>query len=410
MPRPQQPAPPDPSDLPDLPDLTDPLFYAGDPHPGYARLRAEDPVHWSEQGGFWALTKYQDVRAVGRDAARFSSTRGTLISDAHDRDGNGPHQPGATHLIRSDPPTHTELRRLVAGAFTPKAVAAMADKARLIVRELIAGIDGGRVCNAVEALSAPATTYVIAELLGVPRDRWPEFWRWTNSAMLQTDAHADPRHAQDVAELLDFFRGLCAERRAEPRDDLVSALVHGEFRGAPLSEVDLLTYCKLLLAAGTETTRTLITGGLALLAEHPEQRAVLAARPELMPGAVEEMLRMVSPVVAFARTALADTELRGRRIARGDYLVLLYQSANRDEEVWGDPDSFDITRPVRRNLAFGFGPHVCVGAPLARMEASVVFGELLSAHPAYQVAGPPRRRGSTLVSMVEELPVLFGPR
>ncbi|WP_019546637.1 cytochrome P450 [Streptomyces sulphureus] len=392
------------------PDLTDPMFFAEDPHPTYARLRAEDPVHWSEQGRFWALSKYDDVRAAGKNTKLFSSTRGTLISDAHSRDTNGPHMAGATHLIRSDAPTHTELRKLIAGAFTPKAVARMREKARQIVRDLIAEIDGAGVHNAVEAISAPATTYVIAELLGVPRDRWSDFWRWTNSALLQTDARNEPEHAANIAELLDFFRELCAQRRKDPQDDVVSSLVHAEFRGEPLSEVNLLTFCKLLLGAGTETTRGLITGGIQLLSDHPEQRERLASEPELMESAVEEMLRLVSPVVAFARTATAETEVRGRRIARGDYVVLLYQSANRDEEVWADPDAFDITRPIKRNLAFGFGPHICIGAPLARMEAAVIFGELLAAYPHFDVAGPPVKRGSTLVSMVLDLPVAFGGR
>ncbi|MFJ8749058.1 cytochrome P450 [Streptomyces sp. NPDC102441] len=390
------------------PDLTAPDFFSGDPYPTYARLRAESPVHWCEPGSFWALSTYEEVRAVGRDTTLFSSTRGTLISDAHDRDGNGPHMPGASHMIRSDAPDHTELRRLVSGAFTPKAVAAMTDKARRIVRDLLKGIDGDGVSNAVEALSAPATTYVIAELLGVPRDRWPEFWRWTNSAMLQADARTEPEHAANIAELMEFFRELCALRRSDPQDDVVSALVHGDFRGQPLSEVNLLTFCKLLLGAGTETTRGLVTGGLQLLSEHPDQRAMLVREPELMAPAVEEMLRMVSPVVAFGRSATADTEIRGQSIARGDYVVMLYQSANRDEDVWERSEEFDITRPVKRNVAFGFGPHICVGAPLARMEASVIFGELLARFPDFEVVGAPHKRGSTLVSMVDDLPVRFG--
>jgi len=390
------------------PDLTEPYFYAEDPFPAYARLRAESPVHWSEQGGFWALSKYEDVRAVGTNTRLFSSTRGTLISDAHDRDGNGPHMPGAVHMIRSDPPDHTELRKLVSGTFTPRAVAAMKEKARRIVRDLLAGIDGSRVSNAVEALSAPATTYVIAELLGVPRERWSDFWRWTNSALSQTDARDAPEHAANIAELLDFFRELCALRREDPRDDAVSALLQGTFRGEPLSEVNLLTFCKLLLGAGTETTRGLVTGGLRLLAAHPDQRRLLVGRPELMPGAVEEMLRMVSPVVAFARTATADTEIRGQAIARGDFVVMLYQSADRDEDIWERAEEFDITRPVKRNVAFGHGPHICLGAPLARMEAELIFSELLARFPEFDVVGEPVRRGSTLVSMVDDLPVRFG--
>src|SRR5690606_26049771 len=389
-------------------DLSDPHFYAGDPHPTFARLRAEAPVFWSERGGFWALSKFEDVRHVGRSTDLFSSARGTLISDAGDRDGNGPHMEGAHHLIRSDPPAHTELRRLVSNSFRPRAVKALEGKTRRIIRDLLAEIEEGTVHNAVAAVSAPATTFVIAELMGVPQERWAEFWMWTNSAILQVDGRDDPEHAANIAALLDYFRELCKERRRNPGDDIITDLVQGTFQGKPLNEVDLLTFCKLLLAAGTETTRTLVTGGIELLAEHPDQRRTLVRDPSLIPGGVEEMLRVVSPVVAFARTARQDTEIRGTAIAAGDYVVMLYPSANRDEEIWSDPDVFDVTRPERRNVAFGFGQHMCLGAPLARMEARVIFEELLKRFPDFELAGPPVRRASTLVAMYDELPVVFG--
>lgn len=244
--------------------------------------------------------------------------------------------------------------------------------------------------------------------MGVPQERWAEFWMWTNSAILQVDGRDDPEHAANIAALLDYFRELCKERRRNPGDDIITDLVQGTFQGKPLNEVDLLTFCKLLLAAGTETTRTLVTGGIELLAEHPDQRRTLVRDPSLIPGGVEEMLRVVSPVVAFARTARQDTEIRGTAIAAGDYVVMLYPSANRDEEIWSDPDVFDVTRPERRNVAFGFGQHMCLGAPLARMEARVIFEELLKRFPDFELAGPPVRRASTLVAMYDELPVVFG--
>jgi cytochrome P450 len=397
------------TDLQDI-DFGDPSFYAGNPHPIYARLRAEAPVFWSERGQFWILSKYEDIRHVGRSADLFSSKRGTLISDSHNRDGNGPHMAGARHLIRSDPPEHTELRRMVYSRFTHRAVAAMEGKVRAIIRELLEGMVEGVAYNAIAAISAPATTFVIAELMGVPRDRWTEFWTWTDSAILQVDGKEDPEHAANIAALLDFFRQLCEERRRRPGDDIVTDLVQGRFQGEPLNEVDLLTYCKLILAAGTETTRTMVTGGIELLARHPDQRRLLAENPALLPAGVEEMLRMVSPVIAFARTAKQDTEIRGTRIAEGDYVVMLYPSANRDEDIWPDPDQFDVTRPEERNLAFGFGYHLCLGAPLARLEGRVIFQELLARFPDFELAGPPVRRPSTLVSMYEHLPVVFGGR
>ena len=392
--------------------LTDPSFYAGDPHPVYARLRREAPVFWCAEGQFWALSRYEDVRRVGHDTALFSSRRGTLLSDGRARDAGGPHAPGARHLMRSDPPDHTMLRKIVARSFTPRMIASLEDRARVIARDLFDQIDGTAVTDVVAALSAPLTTFVIAELMGVPRDRWAEFWTWTDSAIAQGDAgRNDPALAGHISDLMTFFGELLEQRRRQPADDIVSDLVAGELHGQPLTELDLLTYCKFLLVAGTETTRNLISSGTALLSEFPDQRRLLIDSPELIPGAVEEMLRITSPVLAFCRTATADTEIRGQRIAAGDYVALLYASANRDEDIWPDPDRFDVTRrQARPHVAFGFGAHVCLGANLARMEARVLFEELLRAFPDFQVTGPAVRGKSTLVAIVEQLPAVFGTR
>jgi cytochrome P450 len=392
--------------------LTDPSFYAGDPYPVYARLRAEAPVFWCEAGQFWALSKYEDVRRVGHDSEVFSSRRGTLLADGRARDAGGPHLPGARHLMRSDPPDHTLLRKITSWSFTPRMVASLEDRARVIARELLDVIDGAQVSDVVAALSAPLTTYVIAELMGVPRERWAEFWTWTDSAILQVDAGRDePGLARHVAELMAFFGELLAERRRRPGDDVVSELAAGQIHGEPLTEDDLLTYCKFLLVAGTETTRNLISSGTALLSEHPDQRRLLLEDRSALPAGVEEMLRVTSPVLAFCRTATRATQIRAQEIAAGDYVAMLYPSANRDEEVWADPDRFDVLRlQSRPHLAFGFGPHVCLGANLARMEARVLFDELLTAFPRFEVAGPAVRGRSTLVAMVSELPVVFGPR
>ncbi|HEX3713773.1 MAG TPA: cytochrome P450 [Trebonia sp.] len=399
-------------DLSEVARLTDPAFYAGDPHPVYARLRREAPVFWCAEGQFWALSKYEDVRRVGHDTALFSSRRGTLLTDGRARDAGGPHAPGARHLMRSDPPDHTMLRKIVARSFTPRMIASLEDRARVITHDLFDQIDAAAVTDVVAALSAPLTTFVIAELMGVPRERWAEFWTWTDSAIAQVDAgRNDPTLAGHVSDLMTFFGELLEQRRRQPADDIVSDLVAGELHGQPLTELDLLTYCKFLLVAGTETTRNLISSGTALLSEFPDQRGLLIGSPELIPGAVEEMLRITSPVLAFCRTATADTEIRGQRIAAGDYVALLYASANRDEDVWPDPDRFDVTRrQARPHVAFGFGAHVCLGANLARMEARVLFEELLRAFPDFQVTGPAVRGRSTLVAIVEQLPAVFGRR
>jgi cytochrome P450 len=392
--------------------LTDPSFYAGDPHPVYARLRREAPVFWYPDGQFWALSKYEDVRRVGHDPALFSSRRGTLLTDGRARDAGGPHAPGARHLMRSDPPDHPMLRKIVSRSFTPRMIASLEDRARVIARDLLEQIDPAAVTDVVAALSAPLTTFVIAELMGVPRERWAEFWTWTDSAVAQVDAgRGDPGLARHIGDLMAFFGELLEQRRRHPADDIVSDLVAGELHGEPLTELDLLTYCKFLLVAGTETTRNLISGGIALLSEHPNQRRLLIDSPELLGDAVEEMLRVTSPVLAFCRTATADTEIRGQRIAAGDYVALLYASANRDEEIWSEPDRFDVQRrQPRPHVAFGFGAHVCLGANLARMEARVLFEQLLHAFPDFQVTGPAVRGQSTLVAIVEQLPAVFGAR
>ena len=399
-------------DLSEVARLTDPAFYAGDPHPVYARLRREAPVFWCPAGQFWALSKYEDVRRVGHDTALFSSRRGTLLTDGRARDAGGPHVPGARHLMRSDPPDHTMLRKIVSRSFTPRMITSLEERARVITRDLLEQIDGAAVTDVVAALSAPLTTFVIAELMGVPRERWAEFWTWTDSAIAQVDAgRNDPGLARQIGELMAFFGELLEQRRRHPADDIVSDLVAGELHGEPLTELDLLTYCKFLLVAGTETTRNLISSGIALLSEYPDQRRLLIDSPELLGDAVEEMLRVVSPVLAFCRTATADTEIRGQRIAAGDYVALLYASANRDEEIWPDPDRFDVLRRQGRpHVAFGFGAHVCLGANLARMEARVLFEELLRAFPDFQVTGPAVRGQSTLVAIVKQLPAVFGAR
>lgn len=233
-------------------------------------------------------------------------------------------------------------------------------------------------------------------------------------AVIVSSARAAARAANATARPAIEILGMGAAhpmRRRRAGGESWFDLVAGDMHGEPLAERDLLTYCKFLLVAGTETTRNLISSGIALLSEHPDQRALLIDEPALLPNAVEEMLRVTSPVLAFCRTALVGTEIRGQQITAGDYVAMLYASANRDEEIWPDPDRFDVLRRQERpHVAFGFGPHVCLGASLARMEARVLFGELLRTFPDFQVTGPAVRGRSTLVAMVSELPAAFGSR
>src|ERR1700759_5527080 len=210
-------------ELSEVARLADPSFYAGNPHPVYARLRAEAPVFWCPAGQFWALTKYEDVRRVNHDAALFSSRRGTLLSDGRARDAGGPHAPGARHLMRSDPPDHTMLRKIVSRSFTPRMIASLDDRARMIARDLLEQIDPAAETDVVAALSAPLTTFVIAELMGVPRERWAEFWTWTDSAIAQVDAgRSDPGLSGHISDLMAFFGELIEQRRRQPADDSIT--------------------------------------------------------------------------------------------------------------------------------------------------------------------------------------------
>lgn len=384
--------------------LHSPDFYAGDPFPAYRELRATAPVCWNDAGGFWALLKYEDVRFVSSNPALFTSTRGITIPDP--QVGN-PVQRGS--LIFTDPPRHRQLRRLINAGFTRRRVALLEARIREIVCGVLDGLRPGSVHEFAEEVAAPLPTRMIAELIGAPPDDWERFRAWSDAAT----GIADPEIALDpvvaIGELFEYFRALIAARRADARDDLLSALAGAEIDGQRLSDEDLLNFAFLLLVAGNETTRNLIALGTCALIAHPDQRRTLVEDPSLIPCAVEEMLRWTSPVAHMARTATTEVHLRGRRIAAGDVVVLLYGSANRDEDVFGgDAEEFRVTRRPNPHIAFGCGEHSCVGAQLARLEASVFFDELLRRFPDLELAGEVDRMRATMVPGVKRMPVRLG--
>jgi cytochrome P450 len=389
---------------PDQPD-----FYLGDPHAHFRRLRRSDPLPWYPgTGGAWCVLKHADVLTVSRDPQRFTSTRGVQIgmSDMNARPAAIP-----PSILEMDPPVHNLHRKLVIRAFTPGAAKQQETMVRAIARECIAAIEPGATTDLVEALAVPVPMYVIAEMLGVPRSDRPQFKRWSDSLIEAGGGRRSPATDACLGEMLRYFAAVLAERRRAPKDDLVSTLARAEIEGEQLSDPSILMFCITLLAAGNETTRNLISGGSLLLARHPDQRERLLAERSLLPNAIEEMLRWWTPVQSFIRTATRDTELRGKRIREGDVMLLLYASANRDEEIWGDDaDRFDVARDHarQRHLAFGFGEHLCLGAPLARLEARVVFEELLARFPRFELAGAPQLLHSRLMHGVERLPVRFG--
>ena len=385
-----------------------PEFFLGDPHAVFRRLRREDPLPWYPgSGGAWCLLKHADIVTVSRDPQRFSSTRGIQIGM---RDVAGRPAEVPPTILEMDPPEHNRYRKLVIRAFTPGATLELETMVRQIARECLEAVAPGEVMDLVDALAVPLPMYVIAEMLGVPRSDRADFKRWSDSMIEAGGGGRSPATDAALGEMLGYFQRFLGERRCAPKDDLVSTLARAEIEGAALSDPEILMFCVTLLAAGNETTRNLISGGSLLLMRHPDQKRRLLEEPELLPNAVEEMLRWWTPVQSFIRTATCDTNLRERRISEGEVLLLLYASANRDEEVWGeDADRFDVGRDHSRlrHLAFGFGEHLCLGAPLARLEARVMFEELLARFPRFELAGEPERLHSRLMHGIERLPVVF---
>jgi cytochrome P450 len=370
-----------------------------------ARLRAEAPVY-DTGNGIKLVSRYHDIREVSREPERFCSGRGVLVND--------PIRQGGTitgSILHMDPPEHNEWRRILNRHFTARAVGSMEDRVRARTRTLLDAIPSGEVVDVVDVLSAPLPVMVIADLLGVPDDERSEFRRWSDATIVASDGRAALGDADAVAlvELVAFLEELVRRKQRDPGDDVVSVLVHSDV-GRALQPPDLVTFTMSLLVAGNETTRHLISGGLLTLAEHPGQRAALAADPALVPAAVEECLRWVTPIQQFARTVTRDTEVGGRPVRAGDYLVLLYASGNRDEAAFGPTAGvFDAQRPVTAaNLAFGFGQHLCLGAALARLEMRVVLEEVLARYPGYEIAGDATWLPSSLVRGPHSLPLRFG--
>jgi len=384
--------------------LHSPDFYAGDPYPAYRELRATSPVCWNDVTDFWALLKYEDIRYVSSNPALFSSAKGITIPDPAIP---SPVQEG--NLIFSDPPRHRQLRKLINAGFTRRQVAVLEPKIREIVAGILDGIEPGSVHEFAEEIAAPLPTRMIAELIGAPPDDWEQFRVWSDAATGNADPEIELDSLVAMGQLFEYFQKLIAARRAEPRDDLLSVLAEAEIDGHRLDDEDLLNFAFLLLVAGNETTRNLIALGTLALIAHPDQCRLLVDDPALIPGAVEEMLRWNSPVVHMARTATTDVEIRGQLIRAGDVVVMLYQSANRDEEIFGpDSEEFKVTRNPNPHIAFGCGEHSCVGAQLARLEATVLFEELLQRFPKLELVGEVDRMRATMVPGVKRMPMRLG--
>jgi cytochrome P450 len=357
-----------------------------------ARLRAEAPVFQSEPNT-WLVTRYDDIRAISRDTAHFSSQRGVLINDPARRRG----APEGS-ILHMDPPEHAEYRRVVSREFTPRSTGAMEEKVVQIVRDVFDRAPAGEEIDFVEHIAMPIPVLVIADLLGVSDTELADFHRWSD-AMIDVSDSPTPENIASAGEFYAFVHTRIEERRDHPGDDIISMLA-----ATDLSTNEVLMFCMSLLVAGNETTRHLLAMGTHALARHPDQRAAVGD----LHTAVEELLRWVTPIQAFGRTATHDVVVGDTTIPAGDFAVMLYASGNRDASVFGaTADVLDVNRPTSpTHVAFGFGEHNCLGAPLARLEARMAFEELLTRYPNYEVSDPVMTH-STLVRGAKEMKVVL---
>ena len=354
-----------------------------DPYPYYGRLRQEQPAHWSPEMTSWVLSRHADVSAALGMPTLYSSAQGIFPSPT----GLSMADAFLPMLIMTDPPRHALLRRAVSSAFTRKSIHALENTVRGLVRQLLDQMPwSGLSFDFVEAFSGPLPALVIADMMGIPRADLEQFRAWSTKLVQASSRSRDGLDA--AAGLYEYFSGHVADRRKQPKDDLVSALVHTETDGERLTDAEVLGTCLLLLVAGHETTTNLLSNSMVVLAEHSPIREVLLDEPRKIPLAVEELLRYDSPVQGLSRTLTADVELHGERMSTGDTVLLLFGAANRDERAFSRPDQFDIGRGVERNLAFGRGIHFCLGAPLARLEARVALENLLPALGRWSIDRP----------------------
>ena len=402
--------------------LGDPDTYAkAMPYETFARLRREAPVAWIDEParpehgvqagpGFWAVTRHADVDAVSRDQATFSSWRGTTF--LHDPK---PHEVPLLRqmMLNMDPPEHTNLRRIVSRVFTPRAVAELVGSIEGYAATIVDRIAPKGEADFVEEVAAEMPLLVLADVLGIPGSDRHLLFDWTNRLI----GYDDPELGGDEKQFRSAFAEMFAyaaeeteKKRATPGDDVWSRIVNAEVDGERLTPGELDRFFQLLVVAGNETTRNHLTGGLYALSLHPDQWARLRRDPDLLPRALDEVLRWWPPVIQFRRTATKDTTLAGQPIAEGDKVVIFYASANRDETVFDDPDRFDIDRDPNPHLSFGIGPHFCLGATLAKLEARVMLTELFRRLPDLEVAGPPERLRSNFINGIRHLPVRFTPQ
>ncbi|MDJ0851729.1 MAG: cytochrome P450 [Myxococcota bacterium] len=379
--------------------LLDPDFYT-DPEPLFAWMREEAPVYWDDGTGIWGITRYADIMAVSRDAKTFCSGKGSRPDSS------------VPSMINTDEPDHNRRRGIVSAGFTPRRVQAHEPYLRQKVKELLDDVASRGECDFVRDIATPLPMFMIGELMGLPEQDHRKLLEWSD-LFATGGSELREQVAPAVIDYASYIMAIIDQRRGSDAEDLVSLVVNAEFDGQRLDDNDLIFETMLILVGGDETTRHVISGGLEVLMRNRGQWEELAADRSLLPGAIEEMLRWVTPIQNMNRTATRDVELGGQQIREGDRMLLLYPSGNRDERVFPDAGRFDIRRHPNQHMAFGgYGRHHCLGAQLARLELTVLFDELLDRLPGIALADPEaplaRRRGNFVLGL-ETLPVVFGP-
>ena len=418
-------------------DLYDPdVFTKGPPYGAFADLRANAPVAWNdepgERRGFWSVTRYDDVMRVNGDPQTFSSQRGGILM-AHQRSDQQLARASLDAMINMDAPAHLQLRREHMPYFTPSYLRGVGDRIEGEVTRLLDAMAPLGRCDLVANLSAELPLFTLCEILGVPAEDRPKFLTWMHFLELANsfaaersgeaggleDAVAElPPEAKAfldafqaaVDEMFEYGRRMLHKRRADPKPDLMSAIARAQLDGEFLADEYLDGSWLLIVFAGNDTTRNTITGTMGLLSDFPAEKAKLIARPELLTHAVNEFIRMISPVIYMRRTATRDVEIAGQEIADGEKVIMYYASANRDEAVFADPDRLDVERPnADKHIAFGYGPHTCIGKRVAQIQLEAVYRQILARFPDIRQAGPMEVAPNNFVYAIKSLPVEFTP-
>jgi cytochrome P450 len=386
----------------------EPDFYGGDPHATYRRLRSEDPVFWYEEGGFWVLTKYEHIKFVSSQPKQFSSQGVAILSDLlAKRAGEEVDRSGDRGVMFLDPPKHGVVRKPVSQRFTPKAVLDMEVHVRSVILGILDELPDGPF-DWIERLAEPVPVHVFSALLGLPREDWDRVSSWATTIVKPASGQATEEDWAIISnEIFPYLWGQITARMETPKDDLLTLLTTARIDDKPFDEIQVITWATTLLAAGSETTQSLIGGLGQILMDRPDVLALIRSDPSLAAGAIEEALRWWTPVTSMAREAVQDVQLGDTMIRKGDGVLLLYPSGNRDEERWGeDADVFNPTRKdASGHLGFGFGEHFCVGAHLARREGRVLLEELARRYTAVVPTGSAVLRSSTIVHTYDHLPV-----